>query len=199
MSEPSLTVGQSTSSLVVRLRGREPEAWQGFVRVYGPLIYSWCRTRWRLPAPDAAEVLQDVLARVLETVGDYRGDGFVAWLWAVTRSRAANYWQAHPDRAAGGSDALHRLAELAAPRAAGPAGDAPPEPGAAVPMHGVLQRALDRVRQRSAASSWRAFWEVTVEGRRPADVAADLSLSVNAVYIANSRILSRLRQELGEA
>ena len=27
--------GQSTSSLVVRLQGRQPEAWQSFVRVYG--------------------------------------------------------------------------------------------------------------------------------------------------------------------
>jgi RNA polymerase sigma-70 factor (ECF subfamily) len=33
-------------------------------------------------------------------------------------------------------------------------------------------------------------------GARPADVAADLGITVNAVFIAKSRVLRRLRQEL---
>ena len=61
----------------------------------------------------------------------------------------------------------------------------------------MLRRALEQVRARAADSSWQAFWQVTVEGRKPADVARDLGLSVNAVYIANSRILHRLRAVLG--
>jgi hypothetical protein len=37
-----------------------------------------------------------------------------------------------------------------------------------------------------------------VLGRDPADVAHDLGKSANAVYIANSRVLARLRALLGE-
>jgi RNA polymerase sigma-70 factor (ECF subfamily) len=192
MSEPD-AAGPS-SSLVVRLKGRQPEAWQTFVQLYGPLIYSWCRTRWKLPPQEAAEVLQDVLTRTVESIDEFRGDNFVAWLWAITRSRAANHWKRQAERADGGSDAQRRLAELADPRSGMPESEAPgPEQ-----LSGVLRRALDRVRARAAEDSWRAFWQVTVEGRKPADVAADLGLTVNAVYIATSRILSRLRQELGE-
>ena len=38
----------------------------------------------------------------------------------------------------------------------------------------------------------------TVEGRTATDVAFDLGISRNAVYVAQSRILRRLRGELGE-
>jgi RNA polymerase sigma-70 factor (ECF subfamily) len=194
MSEGS-SLGSPPSSLVERLKNRQAEAWQSFVRLYGPLVYSWCRTRWRLQPQDAAEVLQDVVSRVLESIAAYRGENFVSWLWAVTRSRAANFLKANPDRAEGGSDAQQRMAELPDIHVQETAGSGQEVP-VADQLQGVLGRALERVQSRAAASSWKAFWQVTVEGRKPADVAADLGLSVNAVYVASSRILSRLRQEL---
>jgi DNA-directed RNA polymerase specialized sigma24 family protein len=36
-----------------------------------------------------------------------------------------------------------------------------------------------------------------VEGRTPAEAAAELGLSLPAVYTARCRVLARLRQELG--
>ena len=47
-------------------------------------------------------------------------------------------------------------------------------------------------------STWEAFWRTAVEGRRPAEVAAELDLSTGAVYIARSRVLARLRQRIEE-
>jgi RNA polymerase sigma-70 factor (ECF subfamily) len=44
--------------------------------------------------------------------------------------------------------------------------------------------------------TWKACWQQTVEGRRAADVARDLDMTVNMVYLAKSRVLARLRQEL---
>ena len=52
-----------------------------------------------------------------------------------------------------------------------------------------------------ASTTWNAFWQTAVEGRTPADVSAELGLSIGAVYIARSRVLARLRhriEELGE-
>jgi RNA polymerase sigma-70 factor (ECF subfamily) len=39
---------------------------------------------------------------------------------------------------------------------------------------------------------------VTVEDRRPAEVAQELGISTNAVYLAKSRVLVRLREEFGD-
>jgi RNA polymerase sigma-70 factor (ECF subfamily) len=44
-------------------------------------------------------------------------------------------------------------------------------------------------------STWRAFRRVVLEGAPPTAVAAELGTSVNAVFIAKSRVLQRLRQE----
>ncbi len=46
--------------------------------------------------------------------------------------------------------------------------------------------------------TWRAFWRVSAGGESPAHVAADLAMSVAAVYKAKSRVLARLRQVLSE-
>jgi RNA polymerase sigma-70 factor (ECF subfamily) len=45
-------------------------------------------------------------------------------------------------------------------------------------------------------ATWQAFWSLTVEGKSGAEVAADLGMSIDAVYAAKSRVLRRLRQEL---
>jgi RNA polymerase sigma-70 factor (ECF subfamily) len=45
-------------------------------------------------------------------------------------------------------------------------------------------------------TTWKACWEYVVADRPPAEVAAELGISVGAVYVAKSRVLNRLRQEL---
>jgi RNA polymerase sigma-70 factor (ECF subfamily) len=45
-------------------------------------------------------------------------------------------------------------------------------------------------------STWQAFWLYVVEDRPPDDVAAELEMTVEAVYQAKSRVLRRLRREL---
>jgi RNA polymerase sigma-70 factor (ECF subfamily) len=194
-----------TSSLLGRLQARDSEGWERFLRLFGPLVYSWCRARWQLSATDAADILQEVVARVMETVADFRGGSFVAWLDAITRSRVANHFQDNPVRALGGSDAQHLLGAIPDRREGADAlGSAQTSPApwesdesAVGQLGGVLRRAVDAVRARCAVPTWQAFWQVTVQGRKPADVAGDLGMTANAVYIANTRILQRLRAELG--
>jgi RNA polymerase sigma-70 factor (ECF subfamily) len=45
--------------------------------------------------------------------------------------------------------------------------------------------------------TWQAFWLTAVEGRLPRDVALELGISPGAVRVAKSRVLKRLRDELG--
>ena len=64
---------------------------------------------------------------------------------------------------------------------------------------GLYRRAVEQVRAEFETRTWDAFWQVVVDDRAPAVVAAALGLSVNAVYLARSRVLRRLREALGEA
>ena len=63
---------------------------------------------------------------------------------------------------------------------------------------GLFARALDMIRADFEERTWAAFWQIVVEGRAVRDVAADLAMSPGAVRVAKSRVLHRLRRELGD-
>jgi len=60
----------------------------------------------------------------------------------------------------------------------------------------VARQALDLIEQEFQATTWRAFRLLVLEDGRPEAVAAEVGLSVNAVFIAKSRVLRRLREEI---
>ena len=59
----------------------------------------------------------------------------------------------------------------------------------------ILQRLLELIEPESSPAAWHAFHHQTVDGPSAAQAAAELCVSPNAVLIAKSRILRRLRQE----
>ena len=62
--------------------------------------------------------------------------------------------------------------------------------------HYLADRALQLAKREFAPGTWRAFWGVVVEGRPAGDVAAEVGVTVNAVYLARGRVLRRLREAL---
>jgi RNA polymerase sigma-70 factor (ECF subfamily) len=62
----------------------------------------------------------------------------------------------------------------------------------------VWRRALEIVGAEFEDPTWRAFWRTVVDGQSPASVANELGMSLHAVYKAKSRVLCRLRDQLGE-
>ena len=60
----------------------------------------------------------------------------------------------------------------------------------------LVNRALDVMQAEFRDEVWQACWKQTVEGRKAADVAQEMGLPINVVYLAKSRVLRRLREEL---
>lgn len=54
---------------------------------------------------------------------------------------------------------------------------------------------LELIEPEFRPATWQAFRRVVLDGDKPAQVAAELGISENAVLLAKSRVLSRLRQE----
>jgi RNA polymerase sigma-70 factor, ECF subfamily len=196
-------VGSTTSSLLERARKQTPGAWERLTALYGPLVYGWTR-RAGCQAEDAADVVQEVFRAVVIHLGGFRrerlGDSFRGWLWTITQNKIRDLRRRHAGQAeaAGGTDAHHRLLLVPDALASGSgdsadSGDsAPSRPGS------LLSRALELIRSEFEDRTWQAFWGVVAEDRSPADVSVALGLSVNAVYVARSRILRRLREELDD-
>jgi RNA polymerase sigma-70 factor (ECF subfamily) len=109
------------STLLVRLRAGQIDAWERLARLYGPTVYVWCR-RAGVPEADAADVSQEVLAAVARHLADFRrerpGDSFRGWLWTITRNKVRDHWRHHMDqvKASGGTTAqevMNQVPEVA--------------------------------------------------------------------------------------
>ncbi len=196
--EPAAEEPPSISpSLLERLRSQEPTAWQRLHYLYGPVVYSWCRHQ-RLSPEDAADVRQEVFLAVARAIGGFRrdrpGDTFRGWLWTITRNKLQNFRQRNVNLApaVGGTTAQEQLEQIADESL----NDEPPSTPAEA--SDFYRRALDLIQQQFTERTWRAFWQVAVEGRPAAEVAGELGMSLGAVYIAKSRVRQRLRDELAD-
>ncbi len=63
----------------------------------------------------------------------------------------------------------------------------------------MLRQALTNIRGHFSDQTWKAFCMVVIDGRETNDVAADLAMRPGTVRVAKSRVLKRLRLEVGDA
>ena len=190
------TADSTSQSLLRRAREHDPEAWSRLTAVYGPTLYAWCR-RSGLQASDAADVTQEVFQAVAVSLDKFRkdrpGDTFRGWLWTITRNKIRDFARANAKRldAAGGTANLQLIEQ------ASDDGPFDPDDASGEKLHAALaRRAVALMQSDFEATTWQAFWRVAVESQPPKSVAEDLGLSVAAVYMAKSRVLRRLREQL---
>jgi RNA polymerase sigma-70 factor (ECF subfamily) len=181
------------ASLLLRLRDpQDGAAWGEFVRLYAPLVYGYLRKQG-LQDADAADLSQDVLRAIAGAVGGLEYDpargAFRNWLFTVVRRKLSDWRAAERSRVrVGGATATHEVLD----RCLAPARS---ESDWEAEWQGqVFMRACDRVRQEVTDSTWQAFWRTAVEGRPGKQVAADLGLTLAAVYHARGRVLARLKE-----
>jgi len=188
-------MSSTPASLLERLRDRPDEgAWRQLVGLYAPLLRHWLG-RYALPDADAEDVTQEVLSALTRELPRFRHSGragaFRHWLRALLVNRLRAFWRArdHRPAATGGSDARSDLDQLEDPTSRlSRCWDEEHD------RH-VVRRLLASVRAEFRPATWEAFEAVMLRGESPAAAAARLNLSVNAVLLAKSRVLRRLRQE----
>jgi RNA polymerase sigma-70 factor (ECF subfamily) len=186
MTTPPLT----RPSLLVRIRdASDREAWRQFVEVYAPLVYQFARRRG-LQDADAADLTQDVLHAVAgaskRLVYDPQRGTFRAWLYTVARNKLRNFLLARQRRR---EDADPELLNEQPAREEVEQWEREYE-------QRLFDWAAEQVRGHFHESTWQAFWMTAVEDRGAAETAARLGISVGAVYIAKSRVLARLREQI---
>jgi RNA polymerase sigma-70 factor, ECF subfamily len=188
--------GGTSRGLIERARQHDPRAWERMVALYAPLVLHWCR-QWGLREDDAADVFQDVFQSVAAHLSGFRRDPsgtFRGWLRTITRNKVNDAMRRRRREpiGAGGSDAQAQLAQFPEPLP-------PDDDGSSdVAVSALLRRGLELIRCEFEERTWQAFWLTAVEGRAPKDVAGELGMSGGAVRVAKSRVLHRLRAELGD-
>jgi RNA polymerase sigma-70 factor (ECF subfamily) len=180
------------ASLLVRLRDpRDESAWREFIGLYAPLIYGYLRKQG-LQDADAADLSQDVLTAVAGAIGrleyDPQRGAFRNWLFTVVRRKLLNWRRGESHRPRVGDSALgDNFLEQC------PAGDQMDAEWETEWERSRFAWACEHVRADVTDTTWQAFWRTAMDGQPSKKVAADLGLTVTAIYVARSRILARLK------
>jgi RNA polymerase sigma-70 factor (ECF subfamily) len=186
---------QTRPSLLVRIRDRRDDrAWAEFVDAYAPLIHGFARKQG-LQDADAADLTQDVLRAVARAAPRLRYDpargSFHGWLFTVVRNKLRNFLAGRDRRCRGSGDS--GVQQLLAEQPARDEGEALWE---LEYQRRQFAWAAQRVRAEVRDLTWQAFWRTAVEGQSGQEVAASLGMSVAAVYLAKSRVMARLKEQL---
>ncbi len=183
-------------SVLERARSNDPKAWHRLVDLYQPLVRFWC-SRAGLRGPDVEDVTQEVFSSVAANLAGFRrdrpGDTFRGWLRIITRNQILALARREQGKvqAEGGSEALRKLQGVPDPLAGS-------EEEEQAEMTQVYRRALEQVRLVFEDRTWQAFWQMVIEGKSPSILAESLEMSPASIRQAKSRVLRRLRDELGE-
>ncbi|HTU92676.1 MAG TPA: sigma-70 family RNA polymerase sigma factor [Gemmataceae bacterium] len=187
----------TSKTLLQRLRANDSDAWRVMVKLYTPLVRHWA-TRGGVRGVDVEDVTQEVLQAAATHLENFRrdkpGDSFRGWLRGITRNMVLQHFRrsGRNPRASGGTDALVQLQEVE-DAASQEENEDPVEE-----LDGLRRRALELVRSEFEERTWRAFWMTVVEGRAPADIAAEMGVTPTAIRMAKSRVLRRLKEEFGD-
>lgn len=189
MSDPH----ETRASLLVRIRDqRDGQAWSQFVEIYSPLIYGFGR-KHGLQDADAVDLTQEVLRIVARTAERFEYDAklgsFRGWLFTIVRNELRT-WLSRQQRivVASGESKIENVADDVTESAIW---DQDHE-------RRLFAWAAEQVQQEVQPDTWQAFWRTAVDGQAGKDVAADLKMSVAAVYLAKSRVMARLKELVRE-
>jgi len=188
-------MAQTPYSLLDRIGHANKTAdWDRLVALYSPLLRTWLRKQVPQEA-DIDDIVQDVLAVVVAKLPEFRHNGsdgaFRSWLRAILAFRLKSFWrQRQRLPVAGGDDRCEQFLRALEE----PDGDLARRWDEEHDRF-IAARLLEQIRSEFTPATWNAFHCYVIDGRSPADVAMELGVSTNVVFIARSRVLRRLREE----
>lgn len=184
------------ASLILRLAdAQNAQAWDEFSRLYQPVVYRLARRRGFQHA-DAEELVQEAMmavARAVERwVPDPRRGRFRDWLHRIARNLMINFLTRPRHQVWGSGDTdMQQMLEAECDEDAGITQRFEIEY-----RRQVFHWAAERVRGAVKENSWQAFWLSTIDDLPANQVARQLEMSIGSVYIARSRVMARLQDEV---
>lgn len=169
-------------------------SWDRLAGLYTPLLKKWL-AEFGIQSADADDLVQDILLAVSRDLYRFDHSGrtgaFRAWLRTMLLHRVQNFFRSQKYRpaASGGSVWTEKLEQLA-----DESSSASREWNLEHDRQ-VMAVLLESVRPRFESKTWEAFYRQMFDGQRADQVAAELGMPLNSVYVARSRVLRTLRQE----
>ncbi len=183
----------TSRSLLDRLRNRhDSQAWQLWLTIYEPWLRDWLRQR-RLQPADIDDLLQNILGVVSQKMPAFVHSGqpgaFRAWLRRILVNEMRHFFRGRQHQSPHApSDWLDLLEDNTSEMSRQWDREHDQQ---------LVRRLLAVVQSDFQPQTWEVFRLLVLEDRPAAEVAHRCGMGLNAVYVAKSRVLARLREELG--
>jgi RNA polymerase sigma-70 factor (ECF subfamily) len=186
---------QSTPpTLLEKLRDpHDAAAWDRFIELYTGLLQQWAR-RLPLAGAEPDDLVQEVFVKLLHELPKFTYDPsrgrFRSWLRALCENHWRDRWKKRANRLVQAEP--RQFDDL-------PARGDELEAFWSRDYHAHLARAAFRLLAEKFDPITRtAFLETVLNGRPAREVAQELGLTANALFIRKCRVMTRLRQVLAE-
>jgi RNA polymerase sigma factor (sigma-70 family) len=180
-------------SLLVRLQesnkpdARRNESWSEFVELYSPPIRRFCLNRLR-KADEADEVTHLVFCRIFKSLPRFCYDPargrFGGWVGQITRNEIIRF--AHKKQRSRRFDGRMEFANILSGT----------EEGVWIDEFNeiLIQMVFERVRKEVSAEHWTFFEATWKSGKKPGEVAKDLSVPSSRVHKARFVVSAKLKK-----
>ena len=178
-------------SLLNRLLGPPKdrhESWERFVELYGPLLFRWS-AQLAVPIDQRNDLVQATLVKLLTSIAMFhrgRTGSFRGWLHTVLH----NTWRDSQRRSLRAAETTWQ--ERYSPVHADPAQEISDSEYRQYLLARVQRLVLDDFPERTQM----AFRKHVIEERPAKEVADELGISLNSLYLIRSRVVRRIREEL---
>jgi RNA polymerase sigma factor (sigma-70 family) len=191
--ESSMKSSPTRPSLLLRIRDpQDTLAWSEFVSLYLPLLHAY-GMKQGLQDADAADVAQDTFRNLARVASEFNYDpsrgSFRGWLLTVARNEVRKFFLRKNRQASGSGDSGVRSFLEAVPSEQ----DDEKVWEQQYQLH-MFHWAAERVKHEFRDNTWQAFWRTIVDNEPIENVASDLAMSNGAIYVARSRVTTRIRQ-----
>lgn len=186
---------QTSTTLISSAQALEPEAWQRLSDEYSSLVYRWCR-RAGLGEEDSADVAQEVLTAAWRHIATFRrdrpGDRLRKWIRAITTNKLRDHWRRREqEKTVGGTSWFQTIQQVVQPERQAPqpskrpSSDKPADPRVA---------AIEKVRHDATPRDWTIFERTVIDEYAAREVAQELGITTNVVYLVKSRLLRQVKE-----
>jgi len=167
---------------------QDHERWSEFDSIYRPMLLAFLRKQG-LNDFDASDVVQDIFVKLLAKIHTYDGTRckFRTWLFGLALNtlidkarRRASYNKALEGWA---RNVLHATPSDSVKMA---------EAWATHHHTKILKHALETVRARTSARAWTCFEQRLLRDRPGAEIARELDITANVVYVNACRVLKEV-------
>jgi RNA polymerase sigma-70 factor (ECF subfamily) len=177
-------------SVIVGVCQKDPERWREFDGIYRPILLAYLRNQG-LGDSEAEDVISDTFVKLLGKIQTYDRNRckFRSWLFSVVHNTVID----HARRRAAYKKALDGWASQALTT----------DPSDSVKREEIfrdihrkkiLAHALKVVRGRVSSKVWACFEQRLLRNRPAAQIAEELKIQANAVYVNACRVMKQVRE-----